>query len=218
MMDNSPLKEPVAHKLPLSDEVMNTLAVHHLARRIVVRCSGCPFDYALVLPEEMWFSGKAEQYRESLIEYLRTSECGRHPSHIVWTRGIPLAVGGRLRSVQVLEENREEAAPCATTEAKNDNSYSMAEATDHLYWAIQCPGWCCRDLVFLCDLGSFRSKPDTKRKPPKRFDVTCPVCHAVGTYERKDVRQVRAQAPPGDWVDHPVFAAEMSAKTQHQPK
>jgi hypothetical protein len=206
-MDHSHLREPVAHKLPLSDEVLKNLAVHHLARRIIVKCSGCPFDYALTVPEEIWFAGKADHYRESLLAYLKTTECGRHPSHIVWTHGSPIAVGqlrfatelGQLGETDLLAEQSQPA--CEEPLGK------LSAGVDHVYLAVKCTGWACDNWIFLFDIGPAEAGKEGQRKLPRRFDVTCPACNSVLTYTRADLRQVRAQEPPGDWIDHPAFCS-----------
>lgn len=205
-MDNSPFKEPVAHKLPLSDEVLKNLAVHHLARRIIVKCTGCPFDYALTVPEEIWFSGKTDFYRESLIGYLKTTECGRHPSHIVWTHGLPIAVG-QLRSATELGKLGETDLVAENSQPAREEPLAKISAwVDHVYLAVKCTGWACDNWIFLCDMGASDAGKEHKRKLPSRFDVTCPACNSVLTYTRADLRQLRAQEPPGDWIDHPAFS------------
>jgi adenine-specific DNA methylase len=210
MVDVS-LREPVAHKLPISDEVARKLAVHHLSRRVIVKCPGCPFDYALVVPEEIWLSGKTDRYRESLVAYLKTSECGRHPSHIVWTRGVAVAAG---QPVPVTEEQPQPSTDAEEKEPPAEARRPRPTSSDHLYYAVRCSGWGCNYWVFLCDLGPLEPKDAPRPVIPKRLEVTCPACNYVHSYQRSDVYEVAAQEPPEDWIDHPAFAAHNAAASK----
>lgn len=203
-MDTPHLKEPVAHKLPLSDEVIENLAIHHLARKIVVKCPGCPFDYALTVPEDIWVAGKTDYYRDSLLEFLKRTDCGRHPSHIVWTRGVPFVAGQLRPRVEASDETELQSKKTAA-------SSRTILAVDHLYLTVRCSGWACNNLIFLCHLGPV-DEPDRQHSRPRRFEVTCPACTTVATYSRTDLEEVRAQEPPADWIDHPSFV-EHSAST-----
>lgn len=210
-MADCSLREPVAHKLPIGDDVGRKLAVHHLSRRVVVKCPGCPFDYALVVPEEIWLSGETDHYRESLIAYLKTTECGRHPSHIVWTRGTPVAAG---QPVPVSEEQPHHGGEGKKDSPRPETQRPKATSSDHLYFAVHCSGWGCDYWIFLCDLGPLQAKDERRPPIPRRLEVTCPACNYVQTYQRSDVHAVAAQEPPEDWIDHPAFAVHNAATSK----
>jgi hypothetical protein len=78
---------------------------------------------------------------------------------------------------------------------------------EHVYWAVYCRGWSCDNWIFLADAGPGNPRHDYKFKGPHRIHVTCPACKTAAVYNKKEIKPIRAQAPPDEWVNHPALQA-----------